>query len=103
MVEVNGAYKHGRYEKIWLHTLCVMSNLKVFATQNRQTDGQTAGRPAGQTNTTYYYTDPYDTHMDQKTHVNKRDQAHAPSHVLYKNTKKHTDNIDSEEYLDLIN
>ena len=27
MVEVKGAYKHGRYEKIWLNSLHVMSNV----------------------------------------------------------------------------
>ena len=31
MVEVNGAYKHGWYEQIWLNSLCVMSNVKIFA------------------------------------------------------------------------
>ena len=40
MVEVNGAYKHGRYEKVWLNSLHVMSNDKVFATL----DGQLAGQ-----------------------------------------------------------
>ena len=28
----SGAYKHGRYETIWLNSLHVMSNIKVFAT-----------------------------------------------------------------------
>ena len=34
MVEANGAYKHGRYEQIWLNSLCVMSNAKMFAMQD---------------------------------------------------------------------
>ena len=55
MVDVNGAYKHGRYEKIWLNSLHVMSNMKVFDMRP----------PAGRTNTTHYI-NPYDTHMDQK-------------------------------------
>ena len=33
MVEVSGTYKHDRYEKIWLNSLNVMSNIEVFATQ----------------------------------------------------------------------
>ena len=37
-VEVKGAYKYGMHEKIWLNNLCVMSSIKVFATQVRQTD-----------------------------------------------------------------
>ena len=41
MVDVNGAYKKGRYEKIWLNGLPVTSNIKIFATQD--------GRPVGQT------------------------------------------------------
>ena len=57
VVEVNGAYRHGRYENIGLNSLCVMSNVKVVATQ----DGRTARR----TNTTHC-TDPFDTHMDQE-------------------------------------
>ena len=42
MVEINGAYKDGRYDKSWLNSLHVMSNIKAFATQ----DGQLAGQPA---------------------------------------------------------
>ena len=38
MVEVNGANKHGRYERIWLHCLREMSNVNVFGTQEGQTD-----------------------------------------------------------------
>ena len=34
MVEINGAYDYGRYEKIWVNSLCVMSNVKVFAMQD---------------------------------------------------------------------
>ena len=36
MIEVHDAYKHGRYEEIWLNTLRVMSNIRVFATQDGQ-------------------------------------------------------------------
>ena len=50
MVEVSGADKNGRYEKIVLNSLCVMFNVKVFAMQN-----------------TTHYKDPSDTHMDQKS------------------------------------
>ena len=57
MVEVNGAYKHGRYVKNWLKSLRGLSNFKVFATQDGRTDGQT--------NTTHYMV-PYGTHMDKK-------------------------------------
>ena len=56
MAEVNGIYKHGRYELIWLNSLRVMSNVKVFAMQD-----ELAGWP----NMTHYI-DPYDTHMNQK-------------------------------------
>ena len=38
MVEVNDAYNHGRCENIWLNSLHVMSNIKVFATQDRRLD-----------------------------------------------------------------
>ena len=40
MVEVNAAYKHGQYEHIWLNSLCVMSKVKVFATQGEWMDSQ---------------------------------------------------------------
>ena len=53
MVKVNGAYKYGRCEKIWLKTLGVMSNVKSFCH---------ASHPANRTNTTYDI-DPYDTHL----------------------------------------
>ena len=56
MVEVNGASKHGRYTQILLNSLHVMSNVKVFATQD--------GWSASQTNMTHYI-DLHDTHMDQ--------------------------------------
>ena len=36
MVEVNGAYKQGSHETIWLKSLRVISNVKVFAMQNGQ-------------------------------------------------------------------
>ena len=36
MVEVTGAYKHGRYEKIRLNILHVKSNIKVFVRQDSQ-------------------------------------------------------------------
>ena len=31
MVQVNGAYQHDRYEKIWLKSLHIMSNIRVYA------------------------------------------------------------------------
>ena len=36
MVEVNGAYRRGKYEKLytWLKSLHVMFNVKVFVTQD---------------------------------------------------------------------
>ena len=37
MIEFNGGYKHGRFEKIWLNSLCEMFNVKVFATEDGQT------------------------------------------------------------------
>ena len=48
MVEINGAYKYGKHEGIWSDILCVMSNLKVFATWADMID----------------YINPYVTHMD---------------------------------------
>ena len=36
MVEVKGAYKHGGYDKMWLKSLHVMSNIKIFVMQNGQ-------------------------------------------------------------------
>ena len=51
-VQVNSAYKHGRYEKIWFKSLCVMSKVKVFVTPRQ---------PASQMDE-----HTYDTHMDQK-------------------------------------
>ena len=32
MEGVNGAYKHGMYERVWLKSLDIMFNIKVFAT-----------------------------------------------------------------------
>ena len=56
MVEVNGAYKHGRYKKIWLRSL---SRVKFLP---RKTDGQMAiHRPTNNQDI-----DLYVTHMDQK-------------------------------------
>ena len=49
-VEVNGVYKHGNYERIWLKTLHVMSNVKVFG-------GEQSASMADMTD----YIDPYDT------------------------------------------
>ena len=45
MVEVISAYKHGRYEKNWLNSLHVMSNVKVFAIR----DCKLASHPDGRT------------------------------------------------------
>ena len=39
MVEVNGAYEHGRYYENWLKSLRVTSNVKVSATQDGRPDG----------------------------------------------------------------
>ena len=38
IAEVTGAYKHGRYKRIWLNSLRVMSSVKVFAMQDGQLD-----------------------------------------------------------------
>ena len=56
MVEVDGAYKHGMYTQILTNSSHAMSNVEVFAMKN--------SHPADQTYMSYY-TDPYDTHMDQ--------------------------------------
>ena len=56
MLEVNGSYKHGRYETNWLKILHVMS--KGSFCHARWTT-------IGRTNMTHYR-DPHDTHMDQK-------------------------------------
>ena len=45
MVEVHGAYQHGRDEKIWLNSLHEMSNVRTNSA---------------------HYIDHYDTHMYQK-------------------------------------
>ena len=65
MVEVSGASQHGRYEIICLNSLCVMSNVNVFAIHDRRKAGWLADRT---TNTTQYI-DPPDTHMDQKPFI----------------------------------
>ena len=43
MLDISGAYKHGKYEKRW-KSFGVMSTMKVFAMQ----DGQMANHPAEQ-------------------------------------------------------
>ena len=53
MVEVNGAYKQGRYEKTGLKSLWVMSNVNVLPYKTDTTH-------YGQMNTTNY-TEPYDS------------------------------------------
>ena len=55
MVEINSAYKHGKYDKISLKSLHVMSIVKVFAMQD--------GWLAGWLKTTHN-TDGHDTFMD---------------------------------------
>ena len=54
MVEVNGVYKCGRYEKTWLQSLCVMSNVKIFASTSVECTDVTD------------YIDHDVSHMDQK-------------------------------------
>ena len=49
MVDANGVYKHDRYENIWLYTLHVMSNIKVFAMR----DSQQVGWPDEHTHTAH--------------------------------------------------
>ena len=44
MVNVNGAYKHGRYEKKMWSSLRVMSNIKVFAMLGRRPARWPTGR-----------------------------------------------------------
>ena len=56
MIDVNDAYKQGRCGKIFMKSLHVVSNIKVYATQ----DGWPADRTWLTTN------DPFVTHMDQK-------------------------------------
>ena len=51
MVEVNGAYKHGRCERIWLKSLRVMSKLKFLP---RKTAGQLITDEKNCKWTTYY-------------------------------------------------
>ena len=40
MVVVNGAYQHNRCERSWLKSLHIMLKAKLFATQDKLTDGQ---------------------------------------------------------------
>ena len=40
MVEVNGAYKHGKHERNLLKSLRLTANIESFATQDQQIDGQ---------------------------------------------------------------
>ena len=55
IVEVKGVYKHGRYEKNWLKSLHIMSNVKVFAIQDSQLVGQTNMAHYIHTSIYYYY------------------------------------------------
>ena len=55
MVEVNGAHKHGRYEKNMVEHFAIISDVKSF---------RHARWPASQLNMTQYL-DPDDTHMNQ--------------------------------------
>ena len=43
MAEVNGAYKRGRYESVWMKGLRVTFNVKVVAAQDGRQDGRSAG------------------------------------------------------------
>ena len=65
IVEVNGAYKHGRYDKIWLKSISVMSNVEFLTP--KMAGQRSFSQPAGQTNTIHYI-HPYDTQMHQKRH-----------------------------------
>ena len=44
IVEINGAYRHERYGRIWLKSLHVMCNIKVYAMQDGRMDKQTDGQ-----------------------------------------------------------
>ena len=48
-------------KKIWLKSVCVMSNLKGFATQDRRPSVRLVSQPK-----TTHNTDLHDTHMDPK-------------------------------------
>ena len=76
MVEVSGTYKHGRYERIWLKSLCIISNVKVFTMQDGQTASQTA---AGQTNTTDYIDPCYSYGSKEDKHIQPRHALKFPS------------------------
>ena len=62
MVEVNGASKYGRYERILFRSLNVMSSIEVLAIQGEQKNSYPGGPPK-----TTDDNDPYVTHMNQKT------------------------------------
>ena len=83
MVKVNGALKHGRYERIWLKILRIMSKLKFL---QHKTDSPTT---AGQTNTTDN-TDSYVTQIDQKqtkwnTEVREKEKKKTKQEVIKQN------------------
>ena len=48
MVEVNGSYENGRNERIWLRSLHLISNTKVFAMQDQQMGRHANGQTDGQ-------------------------------------------------------
>ena len=50
-VVVNGAYKHGIYERICLANLRILSNVNLFTTQSGRTANSTL---VDRTNTTHY-------------------------------------------------
>ena len=64
MVEENGAYKHGKYERIWQKSSRLKSDVKLLATQ----DGRIMA--VHLTNTTDYR-DPCATHMDENNRRQK--------------------------------
>ena len=85
MAEVNDAYKHGRYENTWPNSLLIMSNMKVFATQECWL--------ADQPNTTDHI-DPYDTHMYQKDNTIFNFVCQSfPLSFTQKNTHRHTNSL----------
>ena len=43
MAEVNGAHKHGKYERIWLKSLCILSNIRLL---DRQAANQHRNKPS---------------------------------------------------------
>ena len=76
MVEVNGAYKHGRYEKTWLNSL-----------QDCQS--------ARQMNTTHY-TDPHNTNMDQKDEDHKEEHEQEEDKYKKKGEEKYGEKGDEK-------